>query len=390
MTTSHPIEQKRNKRMLVLTVFFLLIGAAWAWVYFHRWQHIEETEDAYVNGHLVQITAQQHGTVLQILADDTQHVQAGQLLLVLDDSDAQIALAKARANLVRAVRTNTQQQSGVNAAAAQTAAQQADVKRAQVALAKARAELTRREKLQGTGAISTEELGTVRAQYQAAQAQFNAAQAASRAARAQEQVQRDALGKVNDVAQQPEVMAAAAQFKEAWLAVQRTKIYAPASGQIARRHVQLGQKIAAGTPLMAVVPLDNVWVDANFKETQISRLKMGQPVQLTSDLYGETVRFNGTIQGISAGTGSAFSVLPAQNATGNWIKVVQRVPVRILLKTDELKQHPLQIGLSMHAHIDTRQPAGTIAQIKPAVSADLGSDLAQAEAQIAEIIESAH
>ena len=375
MTNSKPSKQRNKKPLLAMTIIFAAIGAGWAAFHFGSWQHLEESENAYVNGHTVQVSAQLHGRVSQILVDDTDTVQAGQVLLTLDNHDATLALEKAKSQLVLAVRQNARLNSGINAAQAQAAAQAAEVKRAQVAVQKAEADWKRRESLRGSDAVSAEELSHVKVALDNARATLQAAQAAVQAAKAQEQ------------AQQPEVMAAASAFKEAWLAVQRTQVRAPVSGQVAKRNVQLGQQIGAGAPLMAIVPMNDLWVDVNFKETQLAKLKVGQEVELTSDFYGSDVKFKGTIQGLSAGTGSAFSLLPAQNATGNWIKVVQRVPVRVRLNPQELAAHPLRIGLSMHATVDTRNQSGSaVSAVNETKQPALSEDLSQADKLVADII----
>lgn len=386
--TEHQVSQQRNKKPLwILTALFAAIGLGWAGMYFGAWQHREESENAYVNGRTVQISAQLHGRVSQILVDDTDVVKVGQVLLVLDDNDAVLALEKARSQLVQAVRQNARLNSGINAAQAQAAAQLAEVKRAQAALKFAQEDWQRRESLRGTDAVSAQELSHAKVTLENARASLQAAQAAARAAQAQEQAQRDTVGKEVPLEQQPDVMAAASMFKEAWLAVQRTQVRAPVAGQVARRSVQLGQQIGAGTPLMAVVPMDDLWVDVNFKETQLAKLKVGQTVELTSDFYGDDVKFKGVIQGLSAGTGSAFSLLPAQNATGNWIKVVQRVPVRVHLDKQQLVEHPLRIGLSMHATVDTRQTGEQLANVSVTnTQPALTEDLTQADKLVAEII----
>lgn len=387
MTNSKPSKQRNKKPLLAMTIIFAAIGAGWAAFHFGSWQHLEESENAYVNGHTVQVSAQLHGRVSQILVDDTDTVQAGQVLLTLDNNDATLALEKAKSQLVLAVRQNARLNSGINAAQAQAAAQAAEVKRAQVAVQKAEADWKRRESLRGSDAVSAEELSHVKVALDNARATLQAAQAAVQAAKAQEQAQRDAVGNNIPLEQQPEVMAAASAFKEAWLAVQRTQVRAPVSGQVAKRNVQLGQQIGAGAPLMAIVPMNDLWVDVNFKETQLAKLKAGQEVELTSDFYGSDVKFKGTIQGLSAGTGSAFSLLPAQNATGNWIKVVQRVPVRVRLNPQELAAHPLRIGLSMHATVDTRNQSGSaVSAVNETKQPALSEDLSQADKLVADII----
>ena len=331
MTESTRTPRRNKTPLLVLTLIFAAIGIYWGVKHFGTWQYQESSENAYVNGHLVQISAQIPGRVSQILVDDNDTVQAGQVLAVLDDNNAVLTLEKARSQLIQAVRQNARLHSSVNAAQAQSAAQLADVKRAQVAVQKAEADWKRREALRGVDAVSAEEAAHAKNALDNARATLQAAQAAARSAKAQEQAQRDAVGNAVPLEQQPDVLAAASQFKEAWLAVRRTQIVAPVSGQVAKRSVQLGQQIGAGAPLMAIVPMTELWVDVNFKETQLANIKVGQSVDLVSDFYGDDVKFKGIVQGLSAGTGSAFSLLPAQNATGNWIKVVQRVPVRVLL-----------------------------------------------------------
>ena len=385
--TQKPVSQRNKKQLFGLTLVFIVIGVAWAAMYYGVWAHEEESENAYVNGHLVQVTAQVHGRVNQILVDDTDQVKAGDVLLTLDDNDAKLALEKAKSQLIQAVRQNARLHSGVDAAVAQTNAQQADVQRAQIALNKALSDLKRREGLGSGDAISAEELAHAKLAVDNARAVLNTAKATVEAAKAQEQVQRDILGKSVSLEEQPEIIAAASQLKEAWLALERTKIRAPIDGQIAKRAVQLGQQIGAGSPLMVVVPMNDLWVDVNFKETQLARLKVGQKVQLHSDFYGKDIKFVGTIKGFSAGTGSAFSLLPAQNATGNWIKVVQRVPVRVMLDKQELAAHPLRIGLSMHAVVDVRDQSGeaikTVVNQPVSVATD---DLAEAEKMVADIL----
>ena len=220
----------------------------------------------------------------------------------------------------------------------------------QANLKKAQADLARRMTLAGTDAISDEEIAHARSAVETAQAGLTAAHA-------QEQQSKAALGR-ESLREQPAVQTAMSHMKDAWLNLERTHIKAASDGQVARRNVQVGQKVAAGSPMMAIVPLNNLWVDANFKENQLSKLRLGQPVSLVSDLYGDKVVFHGKVLGLSAGTGSAFSVLPAQNATGNWIKVVQRVPVRIQLDAKELAEHPLRIGLSMKATVDISNQQG--------------------------------
>ncbi len=333
--------------------------------------HYEHTDNAYVQGNIVQITPQAGGTVMAIAADDTDFVRAGTALVQLDPADARVALAQAEAALAQAVRqartlyaNNETLAAQVRLREAESLRAQADIERAQAEVARAQDDARRRQQLASAGAVSTEEmnhaqaqLASVRTQLAAAQAARTAAQAGIAAAREQLSSNR-ALTQGVAVQQHPSVLAAAARLREAWLASRRMTLPAPVDGYVARRSVQLGQRVAAGSPLMAIVPLKEVWVDANFKENQLRNLRLGQPATLTADLYGKKVQYRGTVAGMGVGTGAAFALLPAQNATGNWIKVVQRVPVRIALDAGQVGEHPLRVGLSMNVEVDTRQQDG--------------------------------
>ncbi len=336
----------------VLGVFLLagIAAGAW-WLLVGRWH--ESTDDAYVSGNLVQVTPQVAGVVLAIHADDTERVEAGKPIVELDKADAQVALAQAEAQLARTVRSVR------NLKFTSTGAE-ANVEQRRSDLAKAEQDLARRRGIEKSGAVSGEEI-------QHALDAVAAAKAALDAAKRQLDAQQ-AIVERTTVRDHPDVLAAAAKVREAWLALSRTTLPAPVTGMVARRTVQVGQRVAPGTPLMTIVPLDTVWVDANFKENQLANLRAGQPVELEADAYGSDVKFHGQVAGFSAGTGAAFSLLPAQNATGNWIKVVQRVPVRIALDGKELAQHPLQVGLSMRADVDTHDRGGPRLQggMKPA------------------------
>jgi membrane fusion protein (multidrug efflux system) len=299
----------------------------------------QSTDDAYVNGNVVQITPQISGTVVGIGADDTQFVKAGQPLVRLDQADAKVALDQAEAQLARTVRD-------VRNLFATTAQLDATVEVRQTDLAAARSDLERREHLGASGAVSGEELRHSMDAVKAAQANLLAAQ--------QQLMANKARVDNTTLEDHPQVRDAAAAVRNAYLTLSRTELAAPVSGFVARRNVQLGQRVGPGATLMAVVPLDEVWVDANFKEPQLARMRVGQPVTLTADLYGRHTVYHGRVVGFGAGTGAAFSLLPAQNATGNWIKIVQRVPVRVALDPRELTAHPLQIGLSMKADVDVR------------------------------------
>ena len=336
LRTDFPYRRKRN--LTLVTLLFIIIALGVTRAYFLFWQHEEETEDAYVAGHLVQITPQITGTVRKVMFDDTELVKKGDVLITLDDSDFQLAYDRAQNELIQAIRQNKQQTATNSQAKAQVLLRKAD-------LARAQADLRRRELLSGTDAISGEELSHARAAVVQAQAALKAVEAAETSAQA-------AIGNNIPLRQQPAVQTAVSRIKDAWLNLQRTQIHAPIAGQVAKRNVQVGQRITQGVPLMAVVPLDNLWVDANFKESQLRKMRIGQSVEMVSDLYGSKVVYHGKVMGLSAGTGSAFSLLPAQNATGNWIKVVQRVPVRISLDPRELRANPLRMGLSMTVKVD--------------------------------------
>ena len=322
-------------------VLVLALGYTAYWAQVARFH--QTTDDAYVNGNVVQITPQISGTVVAIGADDTQFVKSGQPLVRLDQADAKVALDQAEAELARTVRD-------VRNLFATTAQLEATVQVRATELAATRADLERRQQLGTSGAVSGEELRHSMDAVKSAAANLLAAQQQLAANRAR--VDNTTLEN------HPQVRDAAAAVRNAYLTLSRTDLPAPVAGFVARRNVQLGQRVGPGNALMAVVPLDQVWVDANFKEPQLARMRVGQPVTLTADLYGGRVVYHGKVAGFGAGTGAAFSLLPAQNATGNWIKIVQRVPVRVALDPRELAAHPLQIGLSMKADVDVRKGDG--------------------------------
>jgi membrane fusion protein (multidrug efflux system) len=366
-----PTPGARRKRWLAIVIgVFVLAGAGYGAYWAIALRERQSTDDAYVSGNVVQITPQIAGTVVGIGADDTQFVSAGQTLVELDAADARIALEQADAKLGKTVR----EVRGLFATTAQLKAA-LDVRSAEVA--RASEDLTRRERLAASGAVSGEEFEHART----ALASAKAAQAAAQQELAANQARVDRT----TVASHPDVLAASAAVHDAYLDLARTKLPAPVSGYVAKRAVQLGQRVAPGAPLLAIVPLDQVWVDANFKEPQLAAMRVGQPATLTADLYGGKVVYHGTVAGFGAGTGSAFALLPAQNATGNWIKIVQRVPVRIALDAQELAAHPLQVGLSMQVSVDTHQREGNrlpqLAQAAPAYSTRVYDDVDQAAAQ---------
>jgi membrane fusion protein, multidrug efflux system len=305
----------------------------------------ESTDDAYVGGDTVAITARDAGTVTALYADDTQRVRAGQPLIDLDPATADVDLAAAAAQLGQAVR-------GVRANFSAVDTSHADVAQAAADLKRARNDLARRQEAAAQGAVSGEEVSHAADAVTTASAALNAAQ--SRLAQAQTQTQGA------DVRSNPAVLAAIANYRRVAIRRSHMHIVAPVAGTIAQRTVQIGQQIAAGTPLMAVVPLDRVWVDANFRETQLADLRVAQPVTITTDTYGGKVVYHGRVLGLGAGSGNAFALLPPQNASGNWIKIVQRVPVRIALDPKELETHPLRIGLSVDVDVDTTNTSGTL------------------------------
>ncbi len=339
-----PSNGRRRQRLIVLAAAVLVAGLAYGayWALYARFY--ESTDDAYVATDLIQITSEIAGTVRAVYVDDTQHVERGQLLVELDRADAEIAMASAEAELARTVRE-------VRSLFAQAAGLRAQLRQREVLLAAARADLERRQNV-ARGAVSGEELQHAKDQV----AQLEAALSATQQDLQTVQSRIDGT----TIETHPQVMLAAARVRDAELALARTRIVAPVSGTVARRGVQIGARIAPGTPLMAVVPLENAWVDANFKEVQLAKVRIGQPVTLTSDFYGDDVVYHGRVAGISAGSGAAFALLPPQNASGNWIKIVQRVPVRIELDPQELENHPLRVGLSMRARIDLHDTSGPL------------------------------
>ncbi|UIF84978.1 HlyD family efflux transporter periplasmic adaptor subunit [Cupriavidus sp. UYPR2.512] len=383
-TTQHPAQQapattnnngKRKRMLLSLTAAIVVAGIGYG-VYWGMYaRHFENTDDAYVAGNVVQVTPLVGGTVVSIAADDTQLVTAGQPLIQLDRADSQVALEQAEAQLAQAVREVRTLYVNNGSLSANVALREADV-------AKARDDLRRRQAIAGSGAVSNEEISH-------AQSALKGAESALLAAREQ-LASNKVLTDQTTVEKHPNVQRAAANLRSAYLSFARSAMPAPVTGYVAKRSVQVGQRVAAGAPLMAVVPLDQVWVDANFKEVQITHMRIGQPVTLEADVYGSKVEYQGKVAGFSAGTGSAFSLLPAQNATGNWIKVVQRLPVRIALDPQQLKDHPLRVGLSMTVKVDVRREEGAaMAAAAPArpMQTDVYDKVAQdADQLIARII----
>jgi membrane fusion protein (multidrug efflux system) len=355
----------RRNRLLGLLALVVVVGGI---AYFLYWllvsSHYVSTDNAYVGAEIALVTPQVPGAVREIRTRETQSVKAGQVLVVIDDSDARLAVATAEADLSRAMRQYRQASETGQSLAAQVRVSAAGLGQADAQIAKARGDVARaevdmrrRQALAPSGAVAGEELTTARNALASARAELRAAEAAraqavaAQAAAASTRQANEALVR-GPVGENPEVAAARARVEQARLDLSRTIIRAPVAGIVARRQVQVGQRVAIGAPLMSVVPIQNAYVDANFKEVQLNKVQIGQKVELTSDLYGGGVVFHGRVAGFSGGTGSAFSLVPAQNATGNWIKIVQRLPVRISLDPAELRAHPLRVGLSMNASID--------------------------------------
>ncbi|HEX7889343.1 MAG TPA: HlyD family efflux transporter periplasmic adaptor subunit [Ramlibacter sp.] len=359
---------KRKKALIALASAVAVAGLGWGAYEWLVASHYEGTDNAYVQGNVIQITPQVGGTVMSIHADDTDFVRAGQPLVKLDPADAKVALEQAEAALGQTVRQVRTLYANNGSLAAQVSLREADIAKAQAEIARAQDDYNRRAALVGGGAVSREELNHAQTQLNSARAALSAAQAGVVGAR-QQLASNQAMTSGTDVEQHPQVQAAAAKVREAWLAQQRAVLVAPVDGYVAKRTVQLGQRVAAGAPLLSIVPLNQVWVDANFKEVQLRKLRIGQPVTLTADLYGKRVEYKGTIAGLGVGTGAAFSLLPAQNATGNWIKVVQRVPVRVALDAKQLQSNPLRVGLSMDATVDvSKQDGKTLADVPRAAA----------------------
>ena len=358
----------RKRVLIALSGVVVLAGLGWAAYEWLVASHYESTDNAYVQGNVIQITPQIGGTVVAILADDTDFVKAGQPLVKLDPADAQVTLDAAEANLAQAVRQVRTLYANNGSLRAQITLRETDLLKVQTDIARATDDVKRRQGLVQTGAVSGEELQHAQSQLALGQATLASATAGVAAAREQlisNQSMTDGIA----VEQHPSVMAAAAKVREAYLASQRTALPAPVDGYVARRTVQLGQRVAAGTPLMSIIPLSQVWVDANFKEVQLRHIRIGQPVKLTADVYGKKVEFKGAIAGLGMGTGAAFALLPAQNATGNWIKVVQRVPVRVALDAAQIAQNPLRVGLSMEATVDVSEQSGKMLADAPRAAA---------------------
>ncbi|KQX20298.1 MULTISPECIES: HlyD family secretion protein [unclassified Sphingomonas] len=335
-------------RLAIGLAVIALLYAVW---YFLVGQNHVSTDNAYVNAEVAQVTPLISAQAVEVRVSDTMAVKRGDILVRLDDANMRIGLAQAEAELARARRMFRQGSATSSALSAQVDARQADIAAAQSDFDKARIDLDRRLALQPSGAVSGDELTSARNAFNAARAKLSQARA-NQGAAAGELAANQALISGSTVETDPMVLTAKAKLEAARLDYARSIIRAPIDGVVTRRQVQVGQRVTQGTPIMMIVPVTQVYVDANFKERQLRKVKPGQAAELTADLYGGDVVYHGKVVGFSGGTGSAFALIPAQNATGNWIKVVQRLPVRIALDPKELAAHPLRVGLSMEVDID--------------------------------------
>lgn len=369
-------KKKRKGALIFLAVLFVIVGMAYLVYWFMVLRHYQETDDAYVAGNQTQVMAQVSGSVNKVWFDDTDYVKKGDVLVTLDRTDAEQAFEKAQTALATSVRQTHQ-------LIINSKQYQATIALRKTALDQALADLKRREPLGAANLIGREDLQHARDAVATAQAQLDVA--------TQQYNANQAMILDTSLEDQPAVKQSAAQLRDAWLSLQRTRVLSPINGYVSRRSVQVGSQITSSTPLLAVVPADNLWVDANFKETQLEGVRIGQPATVISDIYGDDVVYHGKVVGLDMGTGSVFSLLPAQNATGNWIKVVQRLPVRIELDPQEVANHPLRIGLSTLVKVDTSNRDGAVlatsVRSKPAYESDaLALDLTPVNDLIANII----
>ncbi|ANB75777.1 hemolysin D [Paraburkholderia phytofirmans OLGA172] len=374
---SHGQQKKSGKRKLLIATLVTALaaaGVAYGAYYELVARYHVDTDDAYVNGNVVQITPQVTGTVIAVNADNTQIVKAGDPVVMLDPADTRIALQHAEADLGQTVRR-------VHGLYVDDDQYRAEIAMRQSDFSKAQDDLKRRLSTGMSGAVSEEEISHARDAVKSTRAALDAA--------VQQLGVNRALTANTTVDQHPDVLAGAAKVRDAYLAYSRTTLPAPVTGYVAQRSVQVGQRVSPGTPLMSVVPLNQVWVDANFKEWQLRHIRVGQPVDLTADVYGSSTVYHGKVVGFTPGTGSALALLPAQNATGNWIKVVQRLPVRIEIPAGELEKNPLRVGLSMNVDVNVRNSDGpqlgteSSSTYKTSVFARYGDE---ADAAIAKII----
>ncbi|MBA0200632.1 multidrug efflux MFS transporter periplasmic adaptor subunit EmrA [Pectobacterium carotovorum] len=370
-------KQQRKRVLSLLTFIFVVLGCAWLVYWFLVLRHHENTDDAYVAGNQIQIMAQVSGSVTHVNVDNTDFVKQGQVLVELDPTDAQQAFERAKTGLANSVRQTHQ-------LIINSKQYQANIELRQTELNKAQSDLSRREALGSANAIGREEV-------QHARDAVATAKAALEVARQQYQANQ-AMILDTPLEKQPVIQQASVEMRDAWLALQRTKIVSPIDGYVSRRSVQIGARISSTSALMAVVPANHLWVDANFKETQLANMRIGQPATVIADIYGDDVVYQGKVVGLDMGTGSAFSLLPAQNATGNWIKVVQRLPVRIEIDPKQVAEHPLRIGLSALVNVDTANTEGSAlaetSRTTPAYQSDaLTLDLTPVNQEISAIIQ---
>ncbi|MEI7264263.1 multidrug efflux MFS transporter periplasmic adaptor subunit EmrA [Pectobacterium carotovorum] len=370
-------KQQRKRVLSLLTFIFVVLGCAWLVYWFLVLRHHQSTDDAYVAGNQIQIMAQVSGSVTHVNVDNTDFVKQGQVLVELDPTDAQQAFERAKTGLANSVRQTHQ-------LIINSKQYQANIELRQTELNKAQSDLSRREALGSANAIGREEV-------QHARDAVATAKAALEVARQQYQANQ-AMILDTPLEKQPAIQQASVEMRDAWLALQRTKIVSPIDGYVSRRSVQIGARISSTSALMAVVPANHLWVDANFKETQLANMRIGQPATVIADIYGDDVVYQGKVVGLDMGTGSAFSLLPAQNATGNWIKVVQRLPVRIEIDPKQIADHPLRIGLSALVNVDTANTEGSAlaetSRTTPAYQSDaLTLDLMPVNQEISAIIQ---
>jgi membrane fusion protein (multidrug efflux system) len=378
-TENVPAAQGNGKRraiLITIALVFVAAGVGWYLLYLFVFSLREVTDDAYVAGNQVAVSAQQPGTVIAVLADDTQRVETGQVLVRLDPTDARVNLAKAQSALANAVRQVRQQTEMAGQYDAAIVARKLDLSRAE-------ADLKRRQPLLADKAIAPEEVAHAREAVDTARAALDLATRQAAASHA--------LVDGTEIGANASVLEAKAAFREAWIANERNAIVAPIGGYVAQRSVQVGARVQPGQALLTIIPLHDLWVDANFKESQLQHIRIGQPAKVESDLYGGGVEYHGTVVGLGAGSGSAFALLPPQNASGNWIKVVQRVPVRIALDEKQLERSPLRIGLSTAVTVDTHDRSGKVLAAAPgttpvAQTTVYERDLAKAEAEADAIV----
>ena len=373
-TSSNNKSQQRKKGLSIFILLLLLIaiGSAAYWFFFIK--DFEETEDAYVSGNQVMVSAQVAGNIAKINVDNMDPVQAGDVLLELDDTNTKLSFEQAKSNLANAVRQISQ----LNYTVKQL---KSAVRANEITLAQAQGNLNRRVQLVKDGAIDKESFQHAKEAVELAKANLTTSQNQLEA--------NQALLLDGPLSEQPQIQSAVSNLKQAWLNLERTKIRSPIKGYVARRNAQVGQAVSVGGALMAVVTTDQMWLDANFKETQLTHMRIGQPVEIHFDLYGKDKTFNGKVVGIEMGTGSAFSLLPTQNATGNWIKVVQRVPVRIQLDPQQLIENPLRIGLSATVKVNVSDSQGeTLRDQAPATTLYSTNVLQYDESAVNNLIES--